>query len=82
MSRIIQSELDDDDFELFSKICLEKNISPRYAIRIAIKNWLHEPLPLPSDDLLFALKAKDAPTTTPARRIDDVLYGKREDSDE
>ncbi len=81
MSRVIQSELDDDDFELFSKICLEKNISKRDAIRSAIKNWLHGQLPLPTDDPLFTLKAKDAPTTTPARRIDDVLYGKREDSE-
>ncbi len=80
MGRAIQSELDEEDFELLSKICLEKNLSKRDAIRIAVKNWLREQLPLPRNDPLFAFEAKDVPQSAPARRIDEVLYKQREES--
>ena len=78
MTRIVQSELDEEEFQQFEKLCREKNLSKKEAIQLAIKNWIQTHQPLPKEDPLFTFNAKEAETKTSARDIDKVVYSTKE----
>jgi len=77
MGKIVQTILEESEYEYLRKAAKRKGLKIKEAVRSAILNWARELEPLNPDDPFFKLKPLDLSDPELSSRVDELLYGRR-----
>lgn len=73
--KIVQTILDESEYEAFRKVSRTAGKTVREAAREAIHRWTEEASGISSDDPIFRLKAVPYGDSKAAEKHDSILYG-------
>ena len=77
MAKVVQTTLEESEYEEFRKAVRRKGLKVKEAARSAILGWTKEFAPLDFNDQFFKLKPVDLGDPELSSRIDEILYGRR-----
>jgi len=71
--KVVQTELEDDEYLLLKKAVEKKGMSIKGGLREAVHQWVTTQIPL-SEDPLFNVEPVKTGVKTDSSRLDDALY--------
>mgnify|MGYP001082686509 CR=1 FL=1 len=77
MKKVVQTLLEESEYQHFRKIAKGKGLKVKEAARSAILHWTRELTPLDLNDRFFRLKPADLGDPELSSKVDEVLYGRR-----
>jgi hypothetical protein len=77
MGKVVQTVLEESEYERFRKIARNKGLKVKEAARSAIVHWTKGLTPLDPNDEFFRLKPTDLGDPELSSKVDEVLYGRR-----
>jgi len=77
MAKVVQTTLEESEYEQFRKTAKRKGLKVKEAVRSAILGWTRELAPLDLDDQFFRLKPVDLGDPELSNKVDEILYGRR-----
>jgi hypothetical protein len=78
MTKVVQTEVNEKEYKALEAIAKRRNLTIKSAVRRAIASWIGLQAPV-SEDPLLKLKPEKTGVKTDASRLDEVLYGRRQD---
>ncbi len=77
MGKVVQTILEESEYERLRKIAGRKGLKIKEAARSAILSWTKENEPLDPNDPFFKLRPVDLGDPELSRKVDEILYGRR-----
>ncbi|MEM4251143.1 MAG: hypothetical protein QW828_04860 [Candidatus Bathyarchaeia archaeon] len=77
MGKVVQTVLDESEYEHLKKVARRKGMRIKEAARSAILSWTRESEPLDLNDPFFQLKPVDLGDPELSSKVDEILYGRR-----
>ena len=71
--KVVQTDLDDDEYRLLKKATEKRGITLKTGLREAVRQWVGTQIPL-AEDPLFRLKPVKTGVKTDSSNIDGALY--------
>ncbi|MBN2336301.1 hypothetical protein JXL21_12140 [Candidatus Bathyarchaeota archaeon] len=75
--KVVQTELEDNEYLLLKKTVKKKGISIKDGVREAVHQWVATQIPL-SEDPLFNVEPVMTGVKTDSSRLDDALYKEKQ----
>jgi hypothetical protein len=72
--KVVQTELEDREYELLKKTVEKRGISLKKGLREAVHQWVTTQIPI-GEDPLFKVKPEKTGIETDSSRLDKTLYG-------
>jgi hypothetical protein len=77
MVKVVQTSLEEEEYERFRKVARYKKLTIKEATKEAIVTWAKGLTPLDAEDDFFRLEPADFGDPELSTKIDEVLYGKK-----
>jgi hypothetical protein len=77
MGKIVQTILEESEYEHLKKAAKRKGMRIKEAARSAILSWIKESEPLDLSDPFFQLKPADLGDPELSSKVDEILYNRR-----
>lgn len=76
MGKVVQTEVDTSEYGILERIVKRRKMTIKEAVREAITSWVGLQTPL-NEDPLFKVKPARTGVKTNASKLDEALYGRR-----
>jgi len=77
MAKVVQTTLEEAEYERFRKVAKDRGLKVKEAARFAIKDWTRDRTPLDLNDAFFRLKPANLGDPELSSKVDVILYGRR-----
>jgi len=77
MGKVVQTVLQEKEYEKFRKAAESAGLRIKDAVRSAVMNWTNEMEPLDVNDPFFKSEAVDMGDPHLSAKVDEILYGKK-----